>query len=149
MSVALPRTIATSAGEGSDPSTMIRAVLIDPTPDGSTVVVSHVDLPTLPANPPAYGTQLAPDGVVSLIGKRVAQHRLHGGEVLLVGDGDSPAWFIAGCGPHRGRGILLQYERIADAYADTLTTLEQVGALLTFDEEPADEDEESDNADAA
>jgi hypothetical protein len=129
-------TAITSAGELN----ALQAILIDPA--AGTVVVSYVDLPTLAANPPKYGLQLAPEPLVSLIGKRVAQHRLHGGEVLLVGEGEGEAWTFAGIGPHRGRGLILQYERIADAYSDTLFELDQVGSLLTFDGEAPDEDDE-------
>ena len=124
------------------------AVLLDPGTDA--MVVAWVDLRTLPAEPGRWGIQLAPEGVVSLIGKRVAQHCLHAGEVLLVGEGDGQAWCIAGQGPFRGRGLVLQYDRIVDAYHSTrFDTLEQVAALVTFeaaDAETEDREEAEDEA---
>jgi hypothetical protein len=146
MSVALPRTIVSESGE---PGT-IRAVLLDP--GEAAMTITWIDLPTLRAEPGRWGTQLAPDEVVALIGKRVNQHQLHAGEVLLVGEGEGPGWRVAGCDLlHRGRGLVLGYDRISDAYADSrFGTLDQVAALLTFEPDDAEgEEEEADGTKAA
>jgi hypothetical protein len=136
--MSMPRTVASVDEE----PVAVRAVLIDP--GEAAVTITWVDLPTLRAEPGRWGTQLAPDAVVALIGKRVAQHYLRAGEVLLVGEGEGPGWRIAGSNLlHRGRGLVLSYDRIGDAYADSqFGTLEQVAALLTFETDDAGTEEE-------
>jgi hypothetical protein len=115
--MAPPQTVAGNAAIAAETRATVLAVLIDPTRE--SVVVSWVDLPTLPADPPRWGVQLAPDTVVELVGKTVWQHRLPADEALIVGDGEGVGWSIAGLGVFRGRGLVMKYDRIVDAYADT------------------------------
>ena len=123
----------------------VRAILIDPAGD-EKIVVSFVHLPTRPAHPlqQGYGLQLDARAVAELLGSRLVElHRLAAGEALLVSpSGDSAAWWLGSSGPHRGRGLVLQYERVADAISDTLFGLEEVGTLLAIDDEGEAREEE-------
>ena len=123
--MAQPRTIATE----DEAPTAVRAVLIDPT-GADTIHVHYVHLPTMrPGDRPGHGLQLAPGPIEQL--RHHVFHPLHAGEWLLTrcDAEESPAWWIGSSGPHRGRGIVVQFGRLTDTVSDTMFALEQVGTL--------------------
>ena len=133
-------TIAESASEVEE-AVAVRAVLIDP--GAESIMVSFVHMPTRPAHPLqlAHGLQLEPKPVAELLGSRlVVLHRLPAGEALLTTPrADGQTWWLGSIGPHRGRGIIVRWERIADQVNDTMLGLEEVGALIEIEDDEAEE----------
>lgn len=138
------RTIAQEESEVDEPG-LIRAILVDPT----DCIVRLVDMPTMPGVAGRHGTQLAPDALVAVLGKRVEQVDLFDGAVMLVAvPGTDDGWRLGLDGPYEGPGVLVSYDKQTDSYSDTRLTLERVADLVVFEDDDADRNEAEEERDA-
>src|SRR5262245_1993462 len=113
--------------------TTVRGILIDP----ERRVFHFVDVPAqrknLPGGYRGYD-HIAPDVLIGFVGSsEVEKSELFNDEVMLLSIGGmGEPWRLGNDGPHKGRGLLLQYKADLDAYSDTHLTLEKVGDLIKF-----------------